>query len=412
MAKLTEALVQKLKVPEGEKNIQIFDDKLPGFGVRKFAEGHASYICKFRVGKQQRKLTLGRVVRGNLHDMRLAASKILVRAHSGVDVVAERKKAAEEAKAAAQVRTLGDLVPIYHEVREKGDEYWSKLRPKSLEEVTRYLRKSWQPLHGVAVDHITRKMVKDRRDELVRLNGAMAAQRAHAALATFYSWAIDRDYVTGANPTADIKQLKANKRTRVLSEPEQADIWQSASDDDFGRIVKLLMLTGQLRQEIGALEWSEYHPEKRQIELPERRTKNKQPHIVPLNEPAFVSCRLACSRWGDGMCSASRAAGSRTGRVPSSCWTSALPSAAPSAARGRCRIGRCTTWAEPLPQRWSGPERALKRWGTSRRSKRCQRSPCRISLRRSSTSAATRPQSLASTITINTSWRRAKRSRS
>lgn len=77
--------------------------------------------------KQQRKKTLGRVVRGNLQDMRLAPSKILVQAHAGVDVVAERRKAAEEAKALAEAKTLGDLVPVYLELREKGDEYWPKL---------------------------------------------------------------------------------------------------------------------------------------------------------------------------------------------------------------------------------------------------------------------------------------------
>ena len=74
-----------------------------------------------------------------------------------------------ENKAAAQVKTLGILVPVYLEVREKGDEYWPKLRRKRSEEVTRYLTKAWQPVHGVAVDQITRQMVKDRRDEIAHL---------------------------------------------------------------------------------------------------------------------------------------------------------------------------------------------------------------------------------------------------
>jgi hypothetical protein len=34
------------------------------------------------------------------------------------------------------------------------------MRPKSLVDVTRYLTKSWQPLHGEPVETITRKMVK------------------------------------------------------------------------------------------------------------------------------------------------------------------------------------------------------------------------------------------------------------
>ena len=112
MAKLTDKDIRELQVPEGKRDVQVFDDKLPGFGVRKYAKGHAVYFVKFSVGTQQRKKTLGRVVRGNLEDMRRAASKILVQAASGVDVVAERKKAADAAKQAAQVKTLGQLVPV------------------------------------------------------------------------------------------------------------------------------------------------------------------------------------------------------------------------------------------------------------------------------------------------------------
>jgi hypothetical protein len=57
MANLTENFVQGLKVPDGLKDIQVFDDKLPGFGVRKYEKGHACYIVKFSVRGQLRKRT-------------------------------------------------------------------------------------------------------------------------------------------------------------------------------------------------------------------------------------------------------------------------------------------------------------------------------------------------------------------
>jgi hypothetical protein len=137
MANLTENFVQGLKVPDGLKDIQVFDDKLPGFGVRKYEQGHACYIVKFSVRGEQRKRTLGRVVPGNLKAMRLEASNIPAKAHQGIDAVAEVKAAAE---ATARQKTLGELVGPYLEVREKGDEFWSKMRPKSLVDVTRYLQ--------------------------------------------------------------------------------------------------------------------------------------------------------------------------------------------------------------------------------------------------------------------------------
>jgi len=209
---------------------------------------------------------------------------VLAQARLGTDVVGDARKARQEAE---QAKTMGELVPVYLALREKGDEFWKKLRPRSLEEVTRFLKKSWQPLHDVAVTEITRQRVKERRNEIVHESGAVSANRALCALSSFFGWVIDQEHITGSNPTLDIKPLHEEDRSRVLGEAELVDIWLACGDDAFGHIVKLLMLTGQRRQEIGHLEWSEIFAEKRQIELPPARTKNKQPHIVPLSAAAL-----------------------------------------------------------------------------------------------------------------------------
>ena len=93
-------------------------------------------------------------------------------------------------------------MPVYLRVREFGDDYSSKLRAKSLTETTRHLTKAWLPLHSEPVDKITRQMVKGRRDEIVEESRPIAANQAHAALSTFFSWAIDREHVGCANPTS------------------------------------------------------------------------------------------------------------------------------------------------------------------------------------------------------------------
>jgi hypothetical protein len=110
MVKLVEGLADRLTVPSGKRDTQVFDDDLPGFGLRKFDSGRASYFVKFNIGPQQRRLTLGAVVRGNLREMRLEASRILAKARLGTDVVALKRVAA--AKCAV---TVGDLVPKYLE---------------------------------------------------------------------------------------------------------------------------------------------------------------------------------------------------------------------------------------------------------------------------------------------------------
>ena len=72
----------------------------------------------------------------------------------------------------------------------------------------------------------------------------------------------------------------------MLVDGELAEVWQACLDDDYGKIVKLLILTLQRRTEIGDLADSEIDVSEHQILLPEHRTKNGRPHIVPLSDLA------------------------------------------------------------------------------------------------------------------------------
>jgi integrase len=274
MPKFIEGLADKLQVPAGARDAQIFDDELPGFGIRKFSKGHASYFVKYNVGRQQRRKTLGKVVRGNLKAMRLEASGILAKARLGTDVVAVAKAAA-----AKNTATLGKLVPKYLDARE------SELRSKSMIEVTRYLERAWLPLHALPIDAITRQNVVSVVDELATSSGKVSADRARTALSALFGWAIDKGYLD-ANPTLNVRaRATGGARERVLSEAELVEVWKACQDaGEFGAVVRLLILTGQRRTEIGDLAWSELDLGKRQIDLPERRTKNGRAHIVPLSD--------------------------------------------------------------------------------------------------------------------------------
>jgi integrase len=307
VAKFVEGFADKLKVPAGAKDVQVFDDELRGFGIRKFASGATSYFVKFNVGTQQRRKTLGKVVRGNLKAMRLEASTVLAKARLGTDVVA----VAKTAKAKNAVPTLGGLVPKYLEYCE------GRLREKSLTETHRYLagtkhkRKAdeekerertpsiFKPLYGRPIDAISRDDIKEI---LHSLEHKVAADRARAALSGLYVWAIDRRKTLGCgaldiNPTIGIKAQSENgRRTRKLSEAELVQVWSACGDDDFGRSVKLLILTGQRKTEIGDLRWYEIDMDKREIALPPPRCKNGKAmakaeidfHIVPLSDQALA----------------------------------------------------------------------------------------------------------------------------
>jgi integrase len=288
--RFTNATVKTVVVPEGKKDKLWFDTEQPGFFIRKFKSGKATYGVKYVCRDQQRRITLGPVLPNNLDSMRKLAGDIAAKARNmGIDELAERQKA----RKAAKVKKLGDLLPTYLEIREKGspDKLWKKLRPNSLSDVVRYLKRAWQPFHALSPDAVTRQMVIDRMAELTAESGPIASKRAHAALSTFFAWLIHNNHCSVANPTMGIKLAKEEPRSRTLAENELVYVWLAAGDDDFGVIVKLLMLTGQRLREIGNLEWLEIELEKRQIELPEPRTKNGKPHLVPLSAPALALLR-------------------------------------------------------------------------------------------------------------------------
>ena len=171
MPKFVEGCAARLIVPEGQRDIQVFDDALPGFGIRKFASGKASYFVKFNVGTKQRRLTLGKVVQGNLAEMRKRASTVLAKARLGQDSVAEKRTAAS-----VRSVTLGALVVDYLAQRQP------KLRPRYYAEVKRQLERDWRPLHGHVVSTITRQEIVSVVDDIATGQGEVAADRARTAL--------------------------------------------------------------------------------------------------------------------------------------------------------------------------------------------------------------------------------------
>ncbi len=64
-------------------------------------------------------------------------------------------------------------------------------------------------------------------------------------------------------------------------------MWLNAPDNSYGTILKLLLLTGCRRDEIGGLRWDEVDLNARTITLPGSRTKNGEAHVVPLSDLAM-----------------------------------------------------------------------------------------------------------------------------
>ena len=79
-------------------------------------------------------------------------------------------------------------------------------------------------------------------------------------------------------------------RERWLSDSEVGRIWKHAPHTHrcFGPIVRLLIATGQRREEVTSLDWAELDRDESEWRLPGDRAKNGEPNMIPLNDPAVA----------------------------------------------------------------------------------------------------------------------------
>jgi integrase len=275
--KLTRAAVQALSLPAGKSELLVFDDEIPGFGVRLRAGGSRNWIVQYKIGRKHRRLTFGSVAVLDAGKARERARDLLAAVRVGRDPAGEKI----ETRAHAD-ETVGTIVQRFLARQE------SRLRLRSYVETARYLQTHWKPLHGLVLAKVTRATVATRLVSIAERNGPVAADRARAALSAFFTWAMreglaETNPVVGTNKASNIKS-----RDRVLSDAELAAIWKALPSDAYGAIVRLLIFTGQRREEIGGLRWSEVDVDKALVTLSGDRTKNGKPHELPLPAPAIA----------------------------------------------------------------------------------------------------------------------------
>ena len=254
-----------------------FDEKFPGFGLRiRRGEGgreHRSFIFQYKIGAKHRRMNCGKVGKVTAAAARKAAERHAASLVNHSDPANERAVARKEAS-----HTLGAAIATYLEARQ------IDMRPRSYANTKYYLEALWKPLHGLSLRSISRANVAAEIGAVAQRNGAVSANRARASLSAFFRWAIgeglcDQNPVTGTN-----KQEENGPRERSLTDAEAAAVFLACPENDFGRIVQLLLLTGCRRDEIGSLQWSEIDLDASTITLPPTRTKNHSEHVLPLSE--------------------------------------------------------------------------------------------------------------------------------
>ncbi len=281
--KLTRRSVAAAKLPTGKTDHVLWDSELPGFGVRLRGDSKR-WLIQYRIRGKQGRESLGDVRRISIEDAHRIARQRFAQIELGVDPAAERAKA-RTAAAAAQL-TLGAVSDRYLSVKE------GVLRPSTYRAAVRHFDVHWRPLRDRPLDTIKRADVALRLQELAKAHGRVGAARARANLSALFAWAMgeglceQNPVIATNNPENGIQP-----RARVLSDNELATIWNACDDDDFGKIVRLLVLTACRRLEIGGLEWSELDFGAGVLKIAGARVKNGRDLTLPLPARALEILR-------------------------------------------------------------------------------------------------------------------------
>ena len=256
--RLTELAVKRLAAPEkGQRSY--FDDALPGFGVRISQGGTRSFIVMY--GEKRQLKTLGRYPSMSLADARREAKRV-----QGQIAIGKPLLTAEAERITfndARERFLTDCA--------------SRNRPRTVYDYRRLLER-----HFSFDKHLSSLIRRDFMQVISKLSATPAEQKyAYVAARTMLNWCVQQGYID-VSPLPRLTFV-TQARERILSETELVTIYRHAAEYPypFGPIIKLLILTGQRRGEIAALERQWIDGEGETITLPSSSTKNKRTHTFP-----------------------------------------------------------------------------------------------------------------------------------
>ena len=275
--------------PKG-RDYFIWDDDLPGFGLRVFASGRRSYLVQYKAGGRTRRVTIGQHGPVTAEQARKRALALLAQVKSGGNPAEERAGA----RNAATVAQLAERYMTEWATRHK--------KPRSAEEDARNLRLHILPALGrhKARDITKRDIEKlhaalsiERGDDGTERPTPVRANRVIALLSKMFALAEEWDVrPVGSNPCRGVKKARERKRERFLSSAEVARLWQALNQAEAGgtaperivALVRLLLLTGCRLGEILTLRWSQVDFERAYLHLPDSKSGAK---IVHLNAPAL-----------------------------------------------------------------------------------------------------------------------------
>jgi integrase len=292
--KLTATNVRDLTLADEQADKIWLDDDLSGFGyrLRRTAKQiNKTWIVQYRLGKQQRRVSFD-ASKFTAEQARKVAKNYLAQVQLGRDPSTERNKAREAATAITL--TLGDAAQRYLDAKR------GRLRPSSYNSIRRHLYTHFGPLTNRPLTDIKRGEIAAQLQTIIKESGRTAAAQTRSTLSSLFSWSM-REGLCEANPAIATNDPLAgidNSRDRVLSDAELVKVWNACAEDDFGRIARLLILSGLRRDEAGSLKWSEIDLDAGTLTISAERSKNRRAHCLTLPPTALDILRAIPRRDG------------------------------------------------------------------------------------------------------------------
>ena len=261
--------VKRAKPPTNGQ-VDIFDAGYPGFALRVSYGGGKSWVYFYRIGGRLRRRSLGTYPAVTLAEARQLWRDAKHQVSLGRDPGWQRASDLNFESVAREWLK-----------RDQADK-------RSLKEVTRIVEKELIPEWGQrSIRDIRRHDILVLSDRIADRGATTMARRVMAYVHRLFRWAKSRDLIE-SNPATDLpKPGREVARDRVLTDAELAAVWKAAVEIGwpYGPAAQLLILTGARRAEIAELKWSEIHGNT--IKLSGARTKNAEPHDMPLSEQAL-----------------------------------------------------------------------------------------------------------------------------
>jgi integrase len=276
MPRLTAISIENAR--PGAQRCAIADSGCRGLYLNVYPTGRKSWSVRYRFGGIPRNLTLDGFP--SLAQARIAATKVLAEVAQGKDPAAAKQEARriDHARGADTVERWATLFVERHAKKRTRPNTWRQ----TVHVFDDYVLPAWR---GRLAHDIKRKDVRALLEDIAEGKPIMA-NRVHGVLSNFFKWVCARDDEL-TSPVIGVERPAPERvRERVLDDDEIARLWKvlDAIGGPTAAAVQVLLLTGQRRNEIALLKFSEVKSDT--LELPAERMKGKQGHTVPLSTQA------------------------------------------------------------------------------------------------------------------------------